>query len=136
MKLIYLIFLGFLLSGCGDGPCRLPGCSDGPSQGSNRPTAGCNQDVNIIYSNQCGLRLLVYFIEVSPNSNFDCSKLEDYGSVNNGQTITVTVHTSKIGFIVFSETPEGKCTGGRRKFESWIHCENASSSSAYFNICQ
>ncbi len=108
---------------------------DKTATSTTKPTAGANQDVTVHFSNNCGQDVLVYYNEILPGSILPCESLKDLGLLTRNNEIPVTVHKGKIGFIVFAETSEGKCTGGKRKAVSWIDASNASSASSYFNSC-
>lgn len=51
------------------------------------------------------------------------------------ETKTVTIHKGKLGYFVFAENVEGKCTGGHRKAEAWINCELSTSEETYLEVC-
>lgn len=92
-------------------------------------------DINAVYTNNCGQELEVFFIELLPNSSFDCSQMNDMGSIAPNTTIQLTVHQGKIGFAVFATSPDGKCSSTAQKATAWIDGSAATTPVANFNTC-
>lgn len=128
----FSLLIVIMLSGC-DG---IRGWWPGTDGTSTIPTQGCDKDLTVYYKNNCEKTLIVYFTEVNPGSIVDCKTLQDYGSIYSDQSKTFTIHKGKIGFFVFAEDQEGKCTGGHRKAEAWVNCSQSTSNEVSFSICQ
>jgi hypothetical protein len=134
MKELIIIIIVFSLIGCDGIHGWFPGYTD-PQPTPTQPTIGCNKDLTVHYKNNCSKNLIMYFIEVSPNTTINCESLEDLGIIVMNETKTMIVHKGKLGYIVFAEDEEGKCTGGHRKAELYVNCELSTSDDAYFNVC-
>lgn len=112
-----------------------PGYTD-PQPTSTQPKTGCTSDVTVHYKNDCSKNLIMYFIEVNPGTTVICESLIDYGNMTINEVKTVTIHKGKLGYFVFAEDSDGKCTGGRRKAETWVNCEQSTNENVNFNVCQ
>lgn len=134
MKNITFLITVIFFTGCGL-KGWFPGWDDNPKISTTQPTQGCNKDLNVHYKNNCSKTLIMYFIEINPGTTFVCESLSDLGSININEMKTVTIHKGKIGYFVFAEDIEGKCTGGQRKAEYWVSCEQSTSEEASFDIC-
>ena len=135
MKKILFIILITTIFGC-DLRGWFPGWDDNTTTSTKQPIQGCNNDININYKNNCSKALLLYFIEINPRVTFNCESLSSYGTIGADQIKTVTIHKGKLGYFVFAEDTEGKCTSGHRKSEAWVNCEQSTSSEVSFNVCQ
>jgi hypothetical protein len=130
---VALIFLGS--SACNGMHGWFPGWDDNPKTSSTQPPEGCNKDVTVHYKNNCSKNLIMYFIEVNPGTTVNCESLNNYGFMASNEIKTATIHKGKNGYFVFAEDEEGKCTGGHRKAEYWVNCEQSNNEEATFNIC-
>jgi hypothetical protein len=132
MKKISVILSMIILSGCQG---WFPGWDDNPKTTTTQPAQGCNKDLMVHYKNNCPKDLIMYFIEVSPGTMVNCESLTDLGGITINETKTVTIHKGKNGYFVFAQDVEGKCTGGHRKAEYWVNCEQSTSDEVTFDIC-
>jgi len=126
--------LSLLLTSCPDG-FGWPDSKDVPQQSNTKPAEGAKIDITAIYKNNCGVDLLVYYIEVPPGSTFSCSQLTYVGALPIEGTIAVTLHVGKIGYAVFAMSADGQCSGSEQKAYSWIDGSRATSSEGHFNVC-
>lgn len=134
MRQALFLFLTISLCSCGLHGW-FPGWDDNPKTSTTQPTQGCNKDLIVHYKNNCSKELIMYFIEINPGSTFNCESLGDSGTIAANETKTVTIHKGKLGYFVFAEDTEGKCTGGHRKADAWVSCEQSTSDEATFDVC-
>lgn len=133
-KIFFFIAVIFCIS-CNGIHGWFPGWDDNPKTSTTQPVQGCNKDLTVHFKNNCSKNLIMYFIEVNPNTTFNCENLIDYGFMASNKTKTATIHKGKMGYFVFAEDEEGKCTGGHRKAEYWVNCEQSTSDEANFDVC-
>lgn len=133
-RLSLFLLLSFFFASCGL-KGWFPGWDDNPKTTTIQPTQGCNKDLIVNYKNNCSKRLIMYFMEITPGSRFNCESLIDLGTMAANEVKTVIIHKGKLGYFVFAEDEEGKCTGGHRKAEAWVSCEQSTSDEASFNVC-
>lgn len=132
MKNYSSIFILFTIFNCNG---WFPGFTDDqPVQ--SQPSQGCNKDLNLQFKNNCNQNILLYFLEINPGETVDCEKMVDYGTIPINETSgTFKIHKGKIGYFVFANDKEGKCSSQHRKSETWINCEQSNNSDVIFNIC-
>ena len=141
MKKLALLVCSLLTAGCGENGFKLGFppqeiSKPQPPASTSRPATGCTRDVTVNYTNNCSKELVMYFIEMSPGDSMPCESAKDEGVIQAGGSKSITVHSGKIGFVIFAEDAEGRCTTSHRKAESWVHCEQATGNIANFNICR
>ncbi len=129
-KLILLLVVASLLS-CG----KMRGWFPGWEGDLTQPLKGCQHDLTVHYSNNCDMNLLVYFIEVDPGTIVNCEILVYSGNLGSNLSKTFTIHKGKIGYFVFAENEEGKCSGAHRKSETWVNCSQSNGDEAFFQVC-
>ncbi|MFT4016994.1 MAG: hypothetical protein QM668_08540 [Agriterribacter sp.] len=135
MRKIAITIISLNLFACNGIHGWFPGWDDNPKTSATQPTQGCYKDIAVHYKNNCSKSLVMYFIEVNPGTTVNCESLNDYGFMASNETKTATIHNGKIGYFVFADDAEGKCTGGHRKAEYWVNCEQSTSEEASFNVC-
>lgn len=135
MKKLFIAFHFLFFGSCKGITGWFPGWDNSPQTSSSQPTVGCSKDLNVHFKNNCTMSLIMYFIEINPGSNFLCENLNEYGIIALDATKSIIIHKGKLGFVVFAEYVEGKCTGGHRKSERWINCEKSTSDEVIFNVC-
>lgn len=133
-NLIALLSLLTILSSCGL-KGWFPGWDDNPKTSTTQPVQGCNKDVTVHYKNNCSKSLIMYFTEVNPGTTVNCETLTEHGHMTSNAILTAIIHKGKLGYFVFAEDVEGKCTGGHRKAEYWVNCEQSTSEEATFDVC-
>ena len=135
MKKTLLVIFSMTIISCNGIHGWFPGFTDNPPTSTTQPSVGCNKDINVHYKNNCSKELIMYFIEVSPNTTINCETLEDLGIISLNETKTTMVHKGKLGYFVFAEDKEGKCTCGHRKAESYVNCEQSTGEDVYIDVC-
>ena len=134
MKKILVFLTTILFTGCNGIHGWFPGYTD-PQPTQTQPAQGCNKDLIVHYKNNCSKDLIMYFTEVNPGITIICGSLTDLGSMNTNETKTVTIHKGKIGYFVFAEDSEGKCSSAHRKADAWVNCQQSTSDEANFDVC-
>lgn len=135
MRKSILIILGLSMISCDGIHGWFPGYTE-PNPSQKQPTIGCNKDLTVVYKNNCSENLIMYFIEVNPETNVKCDRLTDLGNISFNETKTVIIHQGKNGYFVFAKDSEGKCSIGHRKAEAWVKCEESSSDSLILEVCR
>ncbi len=134
MRILVILF-AIILVGCDGVRGWFPGWGDSTQILIPQPKEGCQQDLSVHYSNNCDMNLLVYFIEVDPGTIVNCEILVYSGNLGSNLSKTFTIHKGKIGYFVFAENEEGKCSGAHRKAETWVDCSQSTGDEAFFQVC-
>jgi len=138
MKKFIIVIIGFLtLVGCKECPIRggFPEKITDPNTSPNRPTNGCKVDLTTNFKNNCNIKLYVFYLEIDPGAFIKCEELQYGGELSPNQSKQYIIHKGKLGYFVFAEALDAKCTDSQIKSLKWVDCSNSTSNTGFFDTC-